>query len=245
MRIKITLEEIKGKEVVFPVHYNYIIQSFIYKNITPKLADFLHNRGFEFQKRRFKMFVFSRIFSDKIEFSRENIIFGNIIYFYLSSPYNEFLSQFTEHILKKNEFKIYTNHLNIKEVYVMPAPEFNKITKIKMISPLTVYSTLYKEEKRKTYYYSPFEKEFGVLIKENLGKKYEAFYKEKKKITFEIKPEKVNKNCEKIILYKGTVVKGWLGIYNIYAEKEIIKFAYDTGLGAKNSQGFGMFEICM
>jgi CRISPR-associated endoribonuclease Cas6 len=189
------------------------------------------------------MFVFSRIFSSNIKF-QEEISFGNKIYFYISSPFNEFLSQFVENLLKKYEFEIYRNNLHLKELYVLPMPKFEKKMKIKMISPMTVYSTLLKGEKKKTYYYSPFEKEFEILIKENLRKKYQAFYNIRKEFDFNIKPEKVNKNLEKIIIYKGTVIKGWLGTYEIQSDEEIIKFAYDSGLGSKNSQGFGMFEIC-
>jgi CRISPR-associated endoribonuclease Cas6 len=43
-----------------------------------------------------------------------------------------------------------------------------------MLSPVTMYSTLTKEDKtKKVYYYSPFEEEFNRLIKENL-RKYKA-----------------------------------------------------------------------
>jgi len=245
MRIKITLEEINQKDIILPIHYNYLIQSFIYNNISRELADFLHNKGFEHGKRKFKMFVFSRVFSEKIKIHEDKIKFGNKVYFFISSPLKEFLSQFAEHLIKRSEFKIFNNNLILREVFVLPIIEPESKIKIKMLSPLTVYSTFLKNKKKKTYYYSPYEKEFEVLIKENLKKKYESFYKEKRNFDFKIKPLRVNKNSEKIIIYKGTVIKGWLGTYEIESEKDIIKFAYDTGLGSKNSQGFGMFEICI
>jgi CRISPR-associated endoribonuclease Cas6 len=244
MRIKITFEELNGKKIILPVHYNYLIQSFIYKNIGEELSNFLHDKGFIYKKRKFKMFVFSRIFSKNFKFLKEKIEFDKNIYFYLSSPLKEFISQFAEGLLKRGEFKIHNNNLILKEIFVMPIPEISKITKIKMLSPITIYSTLYKDKKKKTYYYSPFEKEFNFLIKENLIKKYEAFYKKRAEFDFKIKPLNVNKNFEKIIIYKGTVIKGWLGNYEVESDEEIIKFAYDVGIGSKNSQGFGMFEIC-
>lgn len=284
MRIKLTFEKVKEGDIVFPSHYNHLLQSFIYKNISKELAIFLHDKGFEYEKRKFKMFVFSRVFSEKFKFLKNKIKFGRKIYFYVSSPLNEFLSQFAENLLKKSEFKIYENELILREVYVLPIIEPESKVNIKMLSPVTVYSTFYKSSgirdsgigkrkengirdwdsgirdsgigngelsgnresgfgRKKTYYYSPYEKEFEILIKENLRKKYESFYKEKKEFVFKIKPLKVDKNQEKIIIYKGTVIKGWLGVYEIESEKEIIKFAYDTGLGSKNSQGFGMFEV--
>jgi len=40
-------------------------------------------------------------------------------------------------------------------------------------------------------------------------------------------------------------IKAWLGTYQIHGKPELISLAYDTGLGSKNSQGFGMFEILL
>ena len=48
---------------------------------------------------------------------------------------------------------------------------------------------------------------------------------------------------ESIILYKDTVVKGWCGVFLMEGHLTLIRCVYDTGLGAKNSQGFGMFEV--
>ncbi|MCM8825189.1 MAG: CRISPR-associated endoribonuclease Cas6 [Candidatus Omnitrophica bacterium] len=190
------------------------------------------------------MFVFSRIFSKKAKFFDGNAHFGKTIFFYLSSPLDDFLSQFAEHLLKKSNLSISRQLLYPKEIYVLPEPVFKERHIIKMLSPLTVYSTLYKDEKKKTYYYSPMEKDFVEILKENIRKKYSSFYEQEFDFDFELKPLKIDKNLEKIIIYKNTVIKGWLGSYQIESKPEIIKFAYDVGLGAKNSQGFGMFEIC-
>jgi len=48
---------------------------------------------------------------------------------------------------------------------------------------------------------------------------------------------------QKVISYKGTVIKGWMGIYELRGDRELMKLVYDTGLGGKNPQGFGCFEI--
>ncbi|MCM8789042.1 MAG: CRISPR-associated endoribonuclease Cas6 [Candidatus Omnitrophica bacterium] len=244
MRIKITLENELGSQIVMPIHYNYILQGFIYNNISKYLSDFLHNKGFAYEKRKFRMFVFSRIFSKQAKFFEGMAYFDRTIFFYLSSPFDVFLSQFAEHLLKKNSASFGEKILKLRDIYVLPEQTFRESHTIRMISPLTVYSTFYKNDKKKTYYYSPYEKEFAGLVKENLRKKYISFFDPPADFDFEIKPVRVDKNLEKIIIYKDTVIKSWLGVYHIKSAPEIIKFAYDTGLGAKNSQGFGMFEIC-
>jgi len=45
------------------------------------------------------------------------------------------------------------------------------------------------------------------------------------------------------VKYKGTVIKGWMGIYRLKGAVSLLKMALDAGLGAKNSQGFGCVEI--
>ena len=111
---------------------------------------------------------------------------------------------------------------------------------IKTLSPITVYSTLVSQDgKKKTYYYSPFESEFSELIKNNLIKKYEAFNcKKLDYYDFKITPIKETLK-ESVIFYKGFIVKGWNGVFEIKGNKELIEVALNSGMGSKNSQGMG------
>ncbi|MFY9273013.1 MAG: CRISPR-associated endoribonuclease Cas6, partial [Thermacetogeniaceae bacterium] len=54
---------------------------------------------------------------------------------------------------------------------------------------------------------------------------------------------KVSNKDAKIIYYRDFVIKGWLGIYEIEGDPRLLKLAYSAGLGAKNSQGFGMIDV--
>ncbi|MEA1913641.1 MAG: hypothetical protein U9N06_07465 [candidate division WOR-3 bacterium] len=60
MRIRIQFLPV-DENVEIPVNYNYLVQSFIYHNISEKLSVFLHNKGYKYGKRLFKMFTFSRL----------------------------------------------------------------------------------------------------------------------------------------------------------------------------------------
>ena len=42
---------------------------------------------------------------------------------------------------------------------------------------------------------------------------------------------------------KGTWVNAWYGTYLLKGSPQAIQFLYHTGLGAKNSMGFGLFDI--
>ncbi len=243
MRIKIKL--FSEKEIILPFSYNYILQSFIYRNLNIVLSNFLHEKGYLYEKRSFKLFTFSRI-SGKFHIEDKNFIFTPPVFLTVSSPKEEILESFAETIVKKSIFSLSDNTVYVEAVEVQFYPDFSKQEyEIKMLSPVTVYSTLKsKNGKEKTYYYSPAEKEFNCLIKENLKKKYFLIYQKKTEINnFEIHPIDLKTSNLKIINYKGTIIKGWMGKFKMRGEKEVLKVAYDCGIGSKNPQGFGCFEI--
>ena len=38
-------------------------------------------------------------------------------------------------------------------------------------------------------------------------------------------------------------ISGWYGEYYLVGKRKYLDFLYQTGLGSKNSQGFGMFDV--
>ena len=49
------------ENIRLPIHYNYLIQSLIYHSLDEEFAEFLHDQGYEVEKRKFKLFNFSRL----------------------------------------------------------------------------------------------------------------------------------------------------------------------------------------
>ncbi|MFO7891873.1 MAG: CRISPR-associated endoribonuclease Cas6 [bacterium] len=247
MRIKLTLET-RDRDITLPISYSYQVQSMIYNTISNTLANQLHKKGFAFEKREFRMFVFSRLQgSFRINKKDKTIQFKSPISLIFATPYNILTQSLAEKIMKHGEVKIGNNQLFISSIEVYKNKSFDNTIKIKILSPITVYSTLYKNDgkSKKTYYYSPFEQEFNEMIHNNIIKKYIAFYaKEPDHKKFYIEPFKVTPQNNHIVsFYKDTVIKGWTGIYQLTGSSELIEFSYDTGLGSKNSQGFGMWEV--
>lgn len=245
MRLKVELSS--SNNVVLPVFYNHFIQSIIYDLVDDKLASFLHNQGFSYGKRRFKLFTFSRIIGRSKFLEKErNFLFSPPFQIVISSPVEGFIESLAENLVKSSNLRFSNQIVWVDSIYIYPKPQVNpEKTIIRMLSPVTMYSTLISaDDKKKTYFYSPFEKEFSTLIEKNLNKKYKSFRQESKdELRFYIEPAKVSKNDEKIVSFKGTIIKAWLGSYKVWGSKELIEWAYDVGIGSKNSQGFGCFEI--
>jgi len=242
--MRLTLNFFSEKNLKLPISHNEIIQGFIYRHLNKTLSNFLHNHGFTFEKRRFKLFTFSRLIG-KIRIKEDTFEITPPFKLVVSSPHEEILRSLAENLVKPSETKIGHNTVYIESINVHFIPQISEEAKIKMLSPVTIYSTLKKADGgKKTYYYNPSEKEFSQLIKENILKKYSAIYKKKPDSEdFIIKPVRVSKKDEKIVRYKNFIIKGWMGIYSIKGNPELIKLAYDAGIGSKNSQGFGCFEI--
>lgn len=250
MRLTITLQKLSFQSGIrLPLHYNYALQGFIYAHLSTHLAHFLHDKGYRYKKRVYRLFTFSRLFG-QFQIKKDTIVFTGPIRFQISSPLNDLLEEFAETLARVPEVSIENNPLLVSSIEVHFSPLVSSLEIIRMLSPITIYSTLSTPDgKKKTYYFSPFEKEFTRLTRENIFKKYLSFYDKKPSSDeFKISALKVNKNSEKIIKYTPkegpyTIVKGWMGVYKLEGNPELIRFAYDTGLGAKTSQGFGMFEL--
>lgn len=237
MRLKIKLEY---KELKLPIHYNHILQAVILKYIdSPEYANFIHNKGYEFKKRKYKLYTFSRIFGE-FELKKDYVKYLNEGEFIISSADNQMLNYLMNQMFKKPGIEILDQKVKIKKIdysALIPSNNIKVITK----SAITVYSTFEKDGRKKTYYYSPKEKEFNELIKNNLIKKYKAFYKKEiNNPEFEIKS--LGNLKEIISRYKNIIIKGWMGIFALKGTPELLTMAYDSGVGAKNSIGFGCVE---
>ena len=247
MRITIKLSPVK-KTLKLPIHHNHLIQSFIYRHLEKSLAEKLHNQGFKFEKRTFKLFTFSRLLpSSPIQRKNDYFLFPGSLYLKISSLQKEFIESLVTHLLKSPEVNLGGEKCIIESIEINPTPKVSFPLKIKALSPITIQSTLYtKEGTRKTYYYNPWEEEFSHLILRNLEKKMKAWKDEEIPLNPDIhylKPLKVKKNDEKLIIYKGFIIKGWMGTYELNLPQDYFPIAYHAGLGAKNPQGFGMIEV--
>ena len=60
MKLTITLQGTEDS-VTLPIHHNHFIQSAIYQLLDPVYAAFLHEKGYTYEKRHFRLFSFSRL----------------------------------------------------------------------------------------------------------------------------------------------------------------------------------------
>ncbi|MCS7240993.1 MAG: CRISPR-associated endoribonuclease Cas6 [Candidatus Bipolaricaulota bacterium] len=245
MQIEVVLVGSQG-ELRLPQQYNEVLQGFLYRNLATELGQMVHDQGFadpQNVKRRLKLFTFSRLFGYRQE-EGEAIVFRGPVRWVVASPWAELLSAWAEKFLKTPELELYGQPVRLSELRVLPAPEYGRPVRVVALSPITVYRTLSSPDgKRKTYYFAPFEREFSTLILANLARKVRAWTGKEVQADGAVRPLRVTKRNEHILLYKGTVIKAWSGVYELELPEELFLMAFDAGLGAKNSQGFGCIGL--
>ncbi len=253
MRIRIELESTSGA-ILLPESYNYFLQSYIYTSISAALAKKLHDEGWEYGKRRFKMFTFSQMYATRSERflsatsspqpQKRHIRLSSPCWFFLSSPEQQILQELAQSLLTDKEARLGNNMLQLSSVTVLPSPEFSSdevtMVDIRTISPITVYKT---DETHHTTYFSPHDAAFASYIRENARRKFTAYTGHEPDLAgFDIAPVE-ERDHPVTINFKGTMIHGYTGGFHLAGQAELLRFLYDAGVGSKNSEGCGMIEL--
>ncbi|MEW6574136.1 MAG: CRISPR-associated endoribonuclease Cas6 [Bacillota bacterium] len=245
MRLTVTLNN-QG-DIVLPLHHNHLLQAAIYHQIEqPALRSYLHEQGFMFGQRKFKLFTFSRLFGGRLRVDKTNqrMIFSPPLYLAVCSPIPLLTQEIGNGFLRQGRLRLGDCSLSVEKVVASDENIKHNSILVRMLSPVVMYSTLEKEDARYTYYYSPFEPRFCELILANLAKKHLLIFgKPADETGFEILPTAVKEKDFKVLKYKGTVIKGWMGTYQLQGDPQLLGVALGAGLGGKNAQGFGCCEL--
>ena len=227
--------------------YNSILQGFIYNHLDRAVACWLHDRGMPFGKRKFRFFTFSRLLG-RYRIEDSAIEFTGPVKFHIGSVHEEILRSLVEHLLTGPTVQLANASCEVRSIEVESLPKISRPMRVRAISPITTYSTLNTADgRRKTYYYAPFERDWEEKLLENLKRKARALgWSDVKLVGLEeahIRPVKVDNRNLRIVNYRDTVIKAWTGIYELDLPEPFFLLAYDSGLGSKNPQGFGMVEV--
>jgi len=234
-------------KIVLPIHHNHIIQGFIYNSFSDEsFASFLHDFGYKWNKRNFKLFAFSRLMGRfTIDRENKNIVFEPPVKLVITSIKDRIIQDLTANVIKKNWLQLGKQRVFVEELEFKTFKKNTNTLTINMLSPVVTYHTEKINGSKKTRYYTPWEEEFKQQIKNNLIKKYEIIKGKDSGDAakdFDIKPL-FKKGKPSIVIYRGFVIKGWMGKFRLAGDPELLQIGYNCGIGAKNSMGHGCFEI--
>jgi len=227
--------------LTLPINYNYILQSVIYKALSyaADVSEFVHDIGFCYGERQYKMFQFSQL-KGKYNINKKNITFPECVSFEVRSPENRLIQLLYASFLEQGIIfgEKHYKHIGLElRDYTVEECELQ----IKMKTPITVYST--NTESKNVYFYAPDEEFFYEKVNDNFYRKYLAYSGIAPATAIKMQPIQVSAQDKFVTKYKHSYITGWYGIYKLAGKRKYLDFLYQVGLGGKNSQGFGMFEL--
>lgn len=262
MRIRVILSP-HGNECRIPFNYQHSLSSAIYKII--QFADEsysreLHDQGLlSFDGKPIKFFTFSFLFTPHKEIDKSEIVLKGhpMCYFFISSPLIDgFVKNFVIGLFGKKELTIHTEKFEIIKVEPIVTPEFTNEVSFKCLSPIVLSTMREHNGSLKPHYFRPDDDGLTDAVKNNLLRKFTTLYQkepEYKQLHFELDKNYIQshdptKLTKLITLKEGlgkeeTKIRGIFVPFKIAGSTELIKLAWEAGLGAHCSQGFGCIDI--
>jgi CRISPR-associated endoribonuclease Cas6 len=237
MRLKISLASENG-EYRIPYNYNYQLSSLIYRKIADlDLASELHISS------DFKFFTFSQIYVPKRRITKNGIISRDgKLHFYISSPNDYLIQSMVEAYLEDFEVTFRGDKLQVQKVELLRKPEFDGSAELKTMSP--VMARIKRDDK--IWDMNPGDRQFYTGLQKNLLNKYRAFHGSYKGDEYvQITPDMGSVKRKRITIKKDgleTYHRAYQMRFRAEGDSRLLEFMYDSGLGEKNSMGFGMVE---
>lgn len=238
MRIRIELG-LKGKRL--SRSYQSKIQGLIYQMLEySEKTQNLHNEGHRIENRPFRLFVFSDLFGDKeIDKSKDIILFHSDAYFEVAAAIDDVVYEMIRYLQKHSKVLFGNQLIDILRFDLIQNPFYSGLRDFNFysISPVTVYQT----ENKRTVYLEPSSEEYKTSILRNIARKYQVVYQSE----LELLPEIIIHSTEPVSRhFRKQFIQG----YHLHASFENINYqvfnlVMNTGIGSKNSIGFGMLRF--
>lgn len=262
MRLVLTLRGIARQEFL-PINYNSSLNAWFYHLLyeaSPEYAGFLHNHGYPGADGKLrKLYTFSRLqIQPRATVDHATLIITpqHRVSLVLSSPMtDDFIQNLVIGLFQKQQVEIANQHtvarFTVQTVEALPPlPPVSSLA-CRALSPIVVAAGRDKDGKPEKHYMRPHEPELSDMIRQSLIKKYQTVYgtlPADDSLTFTPDPHTLSRNDpEKLMtlvkLKEGktdqTNVKGFLCPFTLAGSPDLIRTAWDCGIGDQTSMGFG------
>ena len=257
MRIKLSLRPAAPNPRV-PINYAYPLSAAIYKILrqaSPAYADFLHQKGYEAPSGRLlKLFTFSKLWIPGVR-RHGTTLTGRegLWHLQIGSPLEEeFVQHFVLGLFESSEVAIGGQGVHavfrVELVEALPMPAFSDRMRFKCLSPITASTMRESDGRAKTYYYRPGDAGLSEALRQNLLQKYATIHGQPPtgdRLRFRL--EATDRPKSRLIKIKEgtpqeTDVPCFESYFTLEGSPELMRVAWECGLGEHNSQGFGMVE---
>lgn len=257
MRFRLILEVNKrAAGDLLPINYQYEQSAAIYHILASgnkEFSEWLHENGYATEAgKRFKLFTYSPIKVEKRkilpEFQRLRVL-SDTVEWQISFLPEKSTEKFIQGIFTKQIFEIgdrrSTIQFKVQNIEVLPSPEYTAEMEFAAMSPICIR---YKNEDGSITYLPPTDSRAKGLLLTGLLSRYEAMEGKAYTGSLDFDFEVLNEPKRKLITIKSntpeeTRVAGYLCQFRMKAPTELMKIAYESGVGSGNSQGFGCVRV--
>ena len=150
----------------------------------------------------------------------------------------EMITLLYRHFTACGEVRLGSSYAEVAEVNVTNRKPGLTQADVELIAPAVAYIT---DDTRHTVFFSPDDEQFYKSLQSNAAGKARRFLRRTEEL--QIIPLFRELPRKEFVVFKGTYINAWYGRYRLKGSSELIDLLYDVGIGAKNSEGFGMFEL--
>ena len=230
-----------GSSFALPINYRPLIHGLIYRALSAdsvystKLHSANQNEG---QNRAFKGFTFSSL-QGAYTVDGRNIWFHNNATLEIRSWDEKLIRLLEQHFRAEKTVTLGSETLPVSRVEITDAHLRESSVSVRMLTPVVAYRT---DENKHTVFFQPDEESFYTALIRNAERKNSSF---QPAVPFQLQIHSLNDGLprKQFSQFKKTYITGWYGTYRLEGTPEVIDLLYQVGLGAKNSEGFGMFTV--
>jgi CRISPR-associated endoribonuclease Cas6 len=189
---------------------------------------------------KYKQFTFSWLDIPERRIVREGIqALGEQASFQISSPHEQILKGFVDGLLSEPEIRLGRAVFDVERVELRETTSMGGNATFRCLSPILVRTIREVGGKRIVWDLGPDDEKFFINLRTNLIKKYVDFGRTSA-AQFTISGFYDVKRTR--IRIKDTYNRAYFMKLRTQGDPELLTFAYDAGLGERNSMGFGMLE---
>ncbi len=253
MRFKLILEiNKKAFGNILPINYQYAQSAVIYKILSKaneQYAEWLHENGFQLKSgKRFKLFTYSPFKIEKRDVLKESeriVIHSETVEWQISFLPEKSTEKFIQGLFVNQVFELGDRRsvvqFKVRNVEILASPEFSEDMYFETMSPICIRDL---REDGSTEYLLPTDNRVFKAIQKSLSAKYESLYGKPFEKPFGITFNVLSELKRKAVTMKSGSfdpirIIGYKCKFQLKAPVELMKIAYESGIGEQCSVGFG------
>lgn len=247
MQLSLTISP-ANEPICLPLASSEVIQGMLYHALSddPAYANHLHEQGSTDSGRSYKLFCFSELFSkDRYEVDplAHTITYQSDISLEIRSTQPYFITLLFSYFTKNPNITLGGNAVTVRSPSLGDTHIFSDSIRVRTLSPITVYRT---DDDGHTTYFSPEnadDRRFFEAVEANARRKWRSMYGTDNGFSLTVSPTTGTRYTRRMTRFKSTFITAWHGTFELSGTPQTLDFLYQTGLGSKNSQGFGLFGV--